>query len=151
MEIASRGAPPRLTSVPTGTLSWRTLEVDLSQGAEREASRVRGLTAEMAQPERTLLRIRTTGTSSEDAPSVLGGLQETLLGKGFLHVGIERRDVPRAEAEGRLADVAISSSLVSTLLAELSRPAQAGQETPPDSVRFAARQLLSDLVMEVWK
>jgi DNA repair exonuclease SbcCD nuclease subunit len=150
VEIASRRALPRLTSVPTGTLSWQALEMDLSQGTEHEASRIRGLTAKMAQPEKTLLRIRTTGTSSEEASSVLDRLQDSLLGKGFLHVGIERRDVPRAEAEGRLADVAASSSLVSTLLAELSRPA-AGVEASPDPIRLAARRLLSDLVMEVWK
>lgn len=151
VEIASRGATPQLTPVPTGTLSWQSLEMDLSLGAEREVSRVQGLTAELAQPEKTLLRIRTTGTSSEEAASVLNNLQEALLAKGFLHVGIERRDMPRAEAEGRLADIAASSALVSSLLAELGRPSEGGQEKAPDSVRRAARQLLSDLVMEVWK
>ncbi len=151
VEIASRGATPRLTPVPTRTLSWRALDVDLSQGAKQEASRVGALTAELAQPGKTLLRIRTTGTSSEEDSSVLDGLQEALLGRGFLHVGLERGDVPRREAEGRLAAVADSSQLVSTLLAELSRPAGAGQEAPQDAVRLAARQLLSELVMEVWK
>ncbi len=150
VEIASRRALPRLTPVPTGTLSWRVLEMDLSHGAEREVSRVRGLITETAQPEKTLLRIRTTGTSSEDAQAALDGLQESLLGKGFLHVGIDRRDVPRAEAEGRLAEVAASSALVSTLLAELNKPAN-GVDSLTDSTRLAARQLLSDLVMEVWK
>lgn len=151
VEIASRGAPPQLRPVPTGTLSWRSLEMDLSQGVEREASRIRVLMAEVAQPEKTLLRIRTVGTSAEDAPSSLNELQESLLGKGFLHVGVERRDVPKAEAEGRLADVAASSSLVSSLVEELNKPVQTAQDNLPEPVRLAARQLLSDLVMEVWK
>jgi DNA repair exonuclease SbcCD nuclease subunit len=151
VEIPARGAMPQLTPVPTGSLSWRSLELDLSQGAGSEVERIRGLVAELPRPEKTLLKLRTTGTSSDEASSLLEELEESLWGKGFLHVGIERNDVPRAEAEGRLADVAASSSLISSLLRELSGPMASAPQAPPDPIRLAARQLLTELVMEVWK
>ncbi|MFL5354458.1 exonuclease SbcCD subunit D [Archangium sp.] len=151
VEIASRGAMPRLTPISTGSLSWRSLELDLSQGAGQEVARARSLVADLPHPEKTLLRIRTTGTSLDDDSSLLRGLEDSLLGKGFLHVGMERNDVPRAEAEGRLAELAASSSLLSSLLGELGGPAVATPSAAPDAVKLATRQLLTELVMEVWK
>jgi predicted phosphodiesterase len=152
VEIASRGAEPRLTPVATGLLAWRALELDLSQGTGPEVERVRALAAGLPHPERTLLRLRTTGTSADDATSLLSGLEDALGGRGFLHVSVERNDIPRAEAEGRLADIAGSSSLISSLLGELGGPAAPASQAPEEAaVRLAARQLLTELVMEVWK
>lgn len=151
VEITSRGAIPRLTPVRTGSLSWQTLELDLSQGVGLEVTRVLTLAATLPHPEKTLLRLRTTGTSSDDASSLLDGLSDSLQGKGFLHVRIERNDVPRAEAEGRLAEIAASSNLISSLLRELSGPAAPAPQSPPNAIRLATRQLLTELVMEVWK
>ncbi|NTX56171.1 DNA repair exonuclease [Myxococcus llanfairpwllgwyngyllgogerychwyrndrobwllllantysiliogogogochensis] len=151
VEIASRGAVPRLTPVPTGSLVWRTLELDLGQDAEREAARVLGLMKDAAQPARTLLRIRTTGASSDAATPVVDRLKEGLLGRAFLHVSVERRDIPKAEVEGRLAEVVASSSLVASLLEELSRPLSPGLVDASEAGRIAARCLLSELVMEAWR
>jgi DNA repair exonuclease SbcCD nuclease subunit len=151
VEIASRGALPHLKPLSTGTLSWRVLDLDLSQGAEQEVARIRGLAAKLTPPEKTLLRLRTTGTSSDDASSLLSGLEDFLRAKGFLHVGLERKDVPRAEAEGRLADIAASSPLISSLLGELNAPAASSPQSLPEDVRQAARQLLTELVMKEWK
>jgi len=152
VEIASRGAEPRLTPVAIGSLAWRALELDLSQGTGPEVERVRALAAGLPHPERTLLRLRTTGTSADDATSLLSGLEDALGGRGFLHVSVERNDIPRAEAEGRLADIAGSSSLISSLLGELGGPVAPASQAPEEAaVRLAARQLLTDLVMEVWK
>ncbi|ABF90019.1 metallophosphoesterase [Myxococcus xanthus DK 1622] len=151
VELSSRGAVPRLEPIATGALTWRTVELDLSQGHEPEVARARELVAQLARPERALLRIHTTGFSSEDASSGLEAFREELQGGGLLHVCIEREDIPRAKAEGRLADIAGSSSLVSSLLDGLNKPAAVGPGATPEPVRTAARQLLSELVMEVWK
>jgi len=151
VEIPSRGAVPQLTPVPTGSLSWRALEMDLSQGAEPEVARIRGFVADLPHPGKTLLRLHTTGTSSDEDSSLLTGLEDALLANGVLHVRIERNDIPRAEAEGRLSDLAASSSLISSLLGELGGPGASAPQSPPDAVRLAARQMLSELVMEVWK
>ncbi|NVJ20592.1 DNA repair exonuclease [Myxococcus sp. AM011] len=151
VELASRGAMPRLTPVSTGTLQWRTVELDLSQDAERAAERVLGLVRDTAQPARTLLRLRTMGTSSEAATPVLARLKEGLLGRAFLHVAVERRDIAKAEVEGQLAEVAASSPLVASLLEELSRSSTPGLVDASEAGRLAARRLLSELVMEAWR
>lgn len=151
VEVAAQGTLPQLKPVPTGTLSWQALELDLSLGAEQEVARIRGVTAKLQSPKQTLLKLRTTGTSQDDAASLLSGLKDSLYAKGFLHVSIERRDVPRAQVEGRLADIAASSALITSLLEELKNPTASAQPSAPDNVRMRARQLLSEMVMEVWK
>lgn len=151
VEISSPGALPRLEPVATGSLAWRTLELDLSQGAGLEIARAQDLVAGMQAPAKTLLRLRTTGASSDGDSTRLEALVESLWGKGFLHVELERKDIARAEAEGRLAELAPSSGLLSTLLAQLSGASTSGPPSAPEAIRPAARQLLSELVMEVWK
>lgn len=151
VEIPSRGALPQLTPVPTRSLTWRLLELDLNQGTELEAARVHEHVAGIKDPARTLLRLRTTGASSDEDTSRLAALEESLWGKGFLHIELDRRDVARTKAEGRLAELSLSSGLLATLLEQLGAQAVSGQTSAPDVIRPAARQLLSELVMEVWK
>ncbi|MCP3098434.1 DNA repair exonuclease [Myxococcus sp. K15C18031901] len=148
VELASRGAMPRLTPVSTGTLSWRAVELDLGQGAESEAKRVLGELRDSAERAKTLVRVRTTGVASEDADAVVKGLEDDLLGKGFLHVRVERHDKAKAEVEGRLAEIARGSSLVAALLGEQSGALEPGVS---EAGRLAARRLLSELVMEAWR
>lgn len=152
VEIASHGAMPQLTSIPTGTLTWKTLELDLSLGGGLELARVRTAVSEWTSPEKTLLRLRTRGTSSEEDTTALRALIEEVQGQGLLHVELDRHDVPREAAEGRLAELASSSALLTALVERLSAKAPVpGMAVTPEGIHPAARQLLSELVMEVWK
>lgn len=152
VEIASHGAMPQLTPIPTGTLTWKTLELDLSLGGGLELARVRTAVSQWASPEKTLLRLRTRGTSSEEDTSALKVLMDELQGQGLLHIELDRQDIPRAAAEGRLAELAPSSGLLTALLERLNAKAPLpGMSVTPEAIHPAARQLLSELVMEVWK
>ncbi|WP_404363645.1 exonuclease SbcCD subunit D [Corallococcus coralloides] len=152
VEIASHGAIPQLTPVSTGLLTWQAQELDLSQGCGLELARIRQAVAALPHPGKTLLRLHTLGTSSDEDSVALTALVDELWGKGFLHVELERQDVSRANAEGRLAELAPSSDLLTALLKQLSR-----NEPPPgptattDTVRAEARHLLAELALEVWK
>ncbi|MCE9672615.1 DNA repair exonuclease [Myxococcus stipitatus] len=148
VELSARGATPRLTPVPTGALTWRAEELNLGLGAEAEAKRLRGLLSDVAVPSRTLVRLRTTGRAAVEAEAVVNSLEEGLRGRGFLHVKVERQDTPEVQVEGRLAEIARDSTLVSALLEDLSRPLDPGVS---EAGRLAARRLLSDLVMEAWR
>ncbi|MBU8898332.1 DNA repair exonuclease [Corallococcus sp. M34] len=151
VEIAARGACPDLTPVPTGTLRWGALDLDLGEGMESEAQRARAWVAKEGPPETLLLRIRTHGVAPEEATSQLEGLREELLGRGVLSVVVERRDAPRAEVEGRLAEIAASSPLVGALLEGLAQPLTPGLTGETEAGRLAARRLLSELVLEAWR
>ncbi|MBJ6761792.1 DNA repair exonuclease [Myxococcaceae bacterium JPH2] len=151
VEIASKGAVPLLTPVPTGTLRWCAVDLDLGQGVDREVQRVRERVKDEGPPKKLLLRIRTHGAAPEDAAPKLEGLREELLGRGVLSVIVERRDMPRAEVEGRLAEVAASSPLVEALLEGLAQPLTPGLTGATESGRLEARRLLAELVMEAWR
>ncbi|MBZ4336568.1 DNA repair exonuclease [Corallococcus sp. AS-1-12] len=152
VEIASHGAMPQLTAIPTGTLTWKTLELDMSLGGGLELARVRTAVSEWTSPEKTLLRLRTRGTSSEEDTAALNALLDELHGQGLLHVELDRQDVPRQAAEGRLAELVPSSALLTALVESLSAKAPVpGIPVTPEAIQPAARQLLSEFVMEIWK
>lgn len=50
VEIAAKGARPDLTPVPTGTLRWCAIDLDLGQGMESEAQRVRAWVKKRVRP-----------------------------------------------------------------------------------------------------
>lgn len=151
VEIASRGAPARWREVRTGSLRWTVEDVDLSVGIQAAVTLIRRKVAELEDPKRTLLRLRTKGIATDDADNALRALQDDLASE-LLYVALERKDVTERVAQGRLAEAARDSVLVAGLVQDLGG-AETASVTPPNLTPEklqAARSLLGELVAEVW-
>jgi len=136
------GVPPKLTEVATGSLQWVQWEVSLDAGGEAAASQIRTRLGSLAAPERTLLRLRTSGRSSGEDDVALSKLVEEL-GARLLYLTVDRQDLPCQVARGRVAQIADASALVKGLLADL-------EQSPGDGDRDA-RRLLEELALETWR
>jgi DNA repair exonuclease SbcCD nuclease subunit len=149
VEIEKRGAIPRIEEVPTGSLTWISLEADLSRGALAALAPVRALLTGLEAPKRTLLRLRTRGQCADGAEVALRSLGEELASR-LLFATVDRADLPTEKAQGRLAEIAASSALVAGLLEDLAQPSRDGQAEITPSSAAEARRLLDELVLEVW-
>ena len=146
VEIAARGAFPRIERLETGLLLWKTIDLDASEGLAGLAA-VRAQLDALERPKDTLIRVRTTGICDDNLAGALPGFEDELAAK-VLYSRIERADVPAAAAQGRLAEVAQESPLVAAMIKELVASTPAG--TLESEVCAAARSLLGMFALEVW-
>ncbi len=141
IEIADPGAPPVITPVRTGGLSWVALEEELR--APGDAARLRERYEGIAAPETTLLEVRLGGLLSPADRDALVHLEDVLASR-FLWARLDATHVrPTPEDEswvaglppGILRDTAAK-------LRTLADPAFAGQRPDGASPEVAARALL---------
>lgn len=148
VEIDGRGAIPRTERIETGQLDWRAIELDVSAGPAAFAL-VRAQIDALTRPADTLVRIRAIGLCNDDVAAGFPAFEEELAAK-VLFARIERGDVPVAEAQGRLKQIAQSNPLVAALLLDLVAGVTGGG-APPSAASLAARDLLGTLALEVWQ
>ena len=76
VEIASPGAPPRITSVRTGRLNWKTLEKEIHETGNLKAMRKE--VESLADTDRTLVRVILFGLLAADERSELEHIEQIL-------------------------------------------------------------------------
>jgi DNA repair exonuclease SbcCD nuclease subunit len=83
VEIPSAGAPPTITPIRTGTLTWLTLDEEI--GEEGDLGRARALVEQAQDPEKTLIEVRLSGLLPGSVGPELARLQEVLESRFLYH------------------------------------------------------------------
>jgi hypothetical protein len=141
VEITATGAPPTITPMRTGTLTWLTLEQKIAQ--EGDLARVRTLVEQAENPETTLIEVRLSGLLPGSVGPSLTRLREVLESR-FLHHRLDTdglRPAPEDEAwlqglpQGVLREAALQ-------LRELAAGGEPAASSPEASPRVAAQALM---------
>ncbi len=141
VEIPRPGAPPTITPLRTGNLTWLTLEQEIAQ--QGDLARVRTLVEQAQIPDRTLIEVRLSGLLPGSVGAELGRLKEVLESR-FLYHRLDTdglRPAPEDEAwlEGLPQGVLREAALQ---LRELAAAEQAAASTPEASPRVATQALM---------
>ncbi|MCI0587998.1 MAG: DNA repair exonuclease [Planctomycetes bacterium] len=141
VEIDAPGATPRVTTLRTGVLSWRTIEEDLREPGD--VARLRARVEEMGSPADTLLEVRIRGVLwAADREELLR--LEDLVASRFLFGRIEASGLNPAPADenwlsgippGILREAAVR-------LREYANPGATGPRPEGASPQMASRALL---------
>jgi DNA repair exonuclease SbcCD nuclease subunit len=141
VEIPGAGAPPTITPIRTGTLTWLTLDQEITQ--EGDLARVRALVEQAEDPEKTLIEVRLSGLLPGSVGAELARLREVLESR-FLHHRLDTdglRPAPEDEAwlEGLPQGVLREAALQ---LRELAAAEQTAASPPEASPKVAAQALM---------
>jgi hypothetical protein len=141
VEIPEPGAPPAITPIRTGRLTWLTLEQEIPR--EGELARVRALVEQAKNPEKTLIEVRLSGLLPGSVGPELARLREVLESR-FLYHRLDTdglRPAPEDEAwlEGLPQGVLREAALQ---LRELAATEQTAASPPEASPRVAAQALM---------
>lgn len=141
VEIANRGAAPKLTPIRTGGLTWETIEREI-RGPD-DLARIRGEIESLTSTEATLLDLQLRGVLHPGQQSELTRIDEIVRAR-FLYGRIDHSQLlPTPEDEGWLAGLPVGVMRdVAERLKQLSEPA--AQIDRPDyaTPEVAARALL---------
>jgi DNA repair exonuclease SbcCD nuclease subunit len=141
VEIPSAGAPPTITPIRTGTLTWLALEQEIAR--EGDLARARALVEQAEDPEKTLIEVRLSGLLPGSIGPELARLQE-LLESRFLYHRLDTdglRPAPEDTAwlqglpQGVLREAALQ-------LRDLAAAEQTAASPPEASPRVAAQALM---------
>lgn len=86
VEIAERGAVPKLTPIRTGGLSWKTIERQLA--AAGDAARLREEVESLPEPKKTLLDLRIDGVLDQNDHAELARIDELVRAR-FLYARMD--------------------------------------------------------------
>ncbi len=141
VEIPGPGAPPTITPLRTGSLTWLTLDQEIGQ--EGDLARVRTLVEQAENPDKTLIEVRLSGLLPGSVGPELGRLKEVLESR-FLYHRLDTdglRPAPEDETwlEGLPQGVLREAALQ---LRELAAAEPAAASTPEASPRVAAQALM---------
>ena len=141
VEIPGPGAPPTITPLRTGHLTWLTLDQEIGQ--EGDLARVRTLVEQAENPDETLIEVRLSGLLPGSVGPELGRLKEVLESR-FLYHRLDTdglRPAPEDEAwlEGLPQGVLREAALQ---LRDLAAAEPAAASTPEASPRIAAQALM---------
>ena len=135
----AHGATPVIESVPVGTLTWLNWQRELT---EPVAEAVDALSAEIeALParDRTLLRLKLTGTLQTDSMARVGQFEAWLNHAGLLRAEVDADIGLIEELTGKLKTLAESDEVIAGAIADLQRladldgPVDETAEVPPRS------------------
>jgi DNA repair exonuclease SbcCD nuclease subunit len=141
VEIPGPGAPPIITPLRTGSLTWLTLEKEI--GRQADLTRVRSLAEQPENPDKTLIEVRLSGLLPGSIGPELGRLEEVLESR-FLYHRLDTdglRPAPEDETwleglpEGVLRETALQ-------LRDLAAAEQTAASPPEASPRVAAQALM---------
>lgn len=103
VEIAERGAPPRLTPIRTGGLVWERLPHEIRTA--EDLRRLREKIEAMPSPERTLLKVEPTGLLFAETRPELERIEELVRAR-FLYGSVDfSRLIPAPEDEGWIREL----------------------------------------------
>ena len=136
VEIAQRGSPPKLTSLKTGRLDWRTVERTVDQPQSLEAL-VEEL-GKLNEPTSVLVRVLLEGVLFPEDRHALGRMEE-LLASRFLFGFLESsRLIPAPDGEGWIESLSSGSFRE----AAIKLRSQAAQSVNPEERAVATQALL---------
>jgi predicted phosphodiesterase len=141
VEIPGPGAPPTITPLRTGSLTWLTLEQEIAR--EGDLARVRALVEQPENPGKTLIEVRLAGLLPGFVGTELSRLEEVLESR-FLYHRLDTdalRPAPEDETwlEGLPQGVLREAALQ---LRELAAAEQTTSPNPEASPRIAAQALM---------
>ena len=150
VEIAEAGAPPLITPVHTGRLSWKVIEEDIRE--EGDLSRIREEIEALESPASTLLELQIVGLLPAQDRDELLRLQEILASR-FLYDCVDASGIqPSPQDDSWLAGLPVGVVRAAAgRLRELADPGYTDQRPEAASAGVAARALLElyALVTEV--
>ncbi len=141
VEIPAPGQPPTLTVIPTGRLSWQTIEQDLHQSGD--LTRLRKLVEGIADPSVTLLEVRMKGIIWAEECHELTRIREIMQSRCLFSRVDDSNIISSPEDEswvtglpaGTLRDAALR-------LCELANPSFIGERPVGVTPNIASRALL---------
>ena len=141
VEIPGPGAPPTITPLRTGNLTWLTLDQEIGQ--EGDLARVRTLVEQAENPDESLIEVRLSGLLPGSVGPELGRLREVLESR-FLYHRLDTdglRPAPEDETwlEGLPQGVLREAALQ---LRDLAAAEQTAASSPEASPRIAAQALM---------
>ncbi|HLA85673.1 MAG TPA: DNA repair exonuclease [Thermoguttaceae bacterium] len=142
VEIAARGAVPRITPIHTGGLSWLSLDEEIRD--DGDLARVRQRIETIDDPSRALLNLSLRGMFHADQRTELSRIEEIAAARDFLFHRIDSTGLfPAPKDDGWLADLPVGPLReTARRLQRWSDPATTDQRPDGVTPQVATRALL---------